>query len=151
MIRVHTIVDNISWKKKIKKPQIFFNNVIKKFPKKYKFNNKIVNFSLLLSKNSEIKKLNKKFRNKKKHTDVLSFSSFNKKELKKNMKNKNIYLGDIVISYQYIYGKKFTHDKDLLINTFVHGFLHLLGFDHKKEKEYKVMTKEEKKIIKYQI
>ena len=64
MISVNVLTDNNLWKKKIVKPQIFFNNILKKFPKKYLFGNKKVNFSLLLSKNSNIKKLNYKFRKK---------------------------------------------------------------------------------------
>ena len=113
MISVNVLTDNNLWKKKIVKPQIFFNNILKKFPKKYLFSNKKVNFTLLLSKNSNIKKLNYKFRKKNKATDVLSFPSFTKNELNKNLKKKEIYLGDIIISYQYIFPnqKKFTFRK----------------------------------------
>ena len=143
MIRVNVIIENKQWKKKIKKPEVFFNSILNKFPKKYKFINQKVSFSLLLSNNFQIKKLNKKFRNKNKHTDILSFPIFNKKDLKKNIKNKNIYIGDIVISYEYIYGKKFFKEKKILINTFIHGFLHLLGFDHKRDIDYLKMLKEE--------
>ena len=106
MISVNVLTDNKLWKKKIVKPQIFFNNILKKFPKKYLFINKRVNFTLLLSQNSNIKKLNYKFRKKNKPTDVLSFPSFTKNELSKNLKKKEIFLGDIIISYQYIFPKK---------------------------------------------
>tara|TARA_B100001540_G_C15270013_1_gene401014 strand:+ start:56 stop:529 length:474 start_codon:yes stop_codon:yes gene_type:complete len=147
MIKVSVIKDDTIWNKKIKKPSVFFDKIIKKFPKKYKFLNKQVNFSLLLSNNQFIKKLNYKFRNKKKHTDVLSFPLYNKKDLKKNLKNKKLYIGDIVISYQYIYKKKNIDNKRLLIKTMIHGFLHLLGFDHKTYKDYSFMNKEEKKIF----
>ena len=144
MISVNVLTDNNLWKKKIVKPQIFFNNILKKFPKKYLFGNKKVNFSLLLSKNSNIKKLNYKFRKKNKATDVLSFPSFTKNELNKNLKKKEIYLGDIIISYQYIFPNK----KNFILEmTFIHGFLHLLGFDHKKIKDFKIMNKEENKIL----
>ena len=63
---------------KIKNKDLFFKNICKAFPKKYKFLNKKVTFSLLLSNNKNIKKLNKSFRKKNKSTDVLSFP-FNKK------------------------------------------------------------------------
>jgi len=148
MIRNIVIVDYKHWKKKIPNSQYFFDAIVKKFPRKYQFPKKKVIFSLLLSNNSEIKKLNQKFRNKKKHTDILSFPYVNKNELKKNFKKKEIYLGDIIISYQHIYGKNFVKNKNLLVNTFVHGFLHLLGYDHIKNKDYIKMIKEEKKIIK---
>ena len=36
--------------------------------------------------------------------------------------------------------------KDKVIKTFIHGFLHLLSFDHIKLKDYKKMFKEEQKI-----
>tara|TARA_B100001939_G_scaffold276868_1_gene245158 strand:+ start:1458 stop:1904 length:447 start_codon:yes stop_codon:yes gene_type:complete len=144
MISVNVLTDNNLWKKKIAKPQIFFNKILKKFPKKYLFINKRVNFTLLLSQNSNIKKLNYKFRKKNKPTDVLSFPSFTKNELSKKLKKKEIFLGDIIISYQYIFPKK----KDLLLESiFIHGFLHLLGHDHKKLQDFKIMNKEEKKIL----
>ena len=144
MISVNVLTDNNLWKKKIAKPQIFFNKILKKFPKKYLFINKRVNFTLLLSQNSNIKKLNYKFRKKNKPTDVLSFPSFTKNELSKKLKKKEIFLGDIIISYQYIFPKK----KDLLLESiFIHGFLHLLGHDHKKLQNFKIMNKEEKKIL----
>ena len=144
MISVNVLTDNNLWKKKIAKPQIFFNNILKRFPKKYLFSNKKVNFTLILSKNSNIKKLNYKFRKKNKATDVLSFPSFTKNELNKNLKKKEIYLGDIIISYQYIFPNKKIF---ILEITFIHGFLHLLGFDHKKIKDFKIMNKEENKIL----
>ena len=144
MISVNVLTDNNLWKKKIVKPQVFFNKILKKFPKKYLFINKRVNFTLLLSQNSNIKKLNYKFRKKNKPTDVLSFPSFTKNELSKKLKKKEIFLGDIIISYQYIFPKK----KDLLLESiFIHGFLHLLGHDHKKLQDFKIMNKEEKKIL----
>ena len=98
----------------------------------------------MLSNNDNIKKLNKYFRNKNTSTDILSFP-FNKKIkiLKKT------YLGDIIISYNYINkprSQKFKSFQEKLIKIFIHGFLHLLRFDHIKNKDYKKMLKEEKKI-----
>ena len=106
MISVNVLVDYKIWKKKLNKPQLFFDKILKRFPKKYFYFNKNVNFTLLLSNNTNIKKLNYKFRKKNKHTDVLSFPSFIKTDLKKELKKKEIYLGDIIISYQYIFPKK---------------------------------------------
>ena len=144
MISVNVLVDHKKWKKNLNKPQLFFDKILKRFPKKYFYLDKNVNFTLLLSNNSNIKKLNYKFRKKNKHTDVLSFPSFKKTDLKKELKKKEIYLGDIIISYQYIFPNK----KNLILEmTFIHGFLHLLGFDHKKIKDFKIMNKEENKIL----
>ena len=103
MISVNVLVDHKKWKKSLNKPQLFFDKILKRFPKKYFYSNKNVNFTLLLSNNTNIKKLNYKFRKKNNHTDVLSFPSFIKTDLKKELKKKEIYLGDIIISYQYIF------------------------------------------------
>ena len=144
MISVNVLVDHKKWKKSLDKPQLFFDKILKRFPKKYFYSNKDVNFTLLLSNNTNIKKLNYKFRKKNNHTDVLSFPSFIKTDLKKELKKKEIYLGDIFISYQYI----FPNNKNFILEmTFIHGFLHLLGFDHKKIKDFKIMNKEENKIL----
>ena len=144
MISVNVIVDYKLWKKRLNKPQLFFDKILKRFPKKYFYTNKKINFTLLLSNNTNIKKLNYKFRKKNNHTDVLSFPSFIKTDLKKVLKKKEIYLGDIIISYQYIFPNKNNY---ILEMTFIHGFLHLLGFDHKKTKDFKLMNKEENKIL----
>ena len=144
MISVNVLVDHKKWKKSLNKPQLFFDKILKRFPKKYFYSNKNVNFTLLLSNNTNIKKLNYKFRKKNNHTDVLSFPSFIKTDLKKEFKKKEIYLGDIIISYQYIFPNK---QNSILEKTFIHGFLHLLGFDHKKIKDLKIMNKEENKIL----
>ena len=144
MISVNVRIDYKKWKKSLNKPQLFFDKTLKRFPKKYFYSNKNVNFTLLLSNNTNIKKLNYKFRKKNNHTDVLSFPSFIKTDLKKELKKKEIYLGDIIISYQYIFPNK---KNSILEITFIHGFLHLLGFDHKKIKDFKIMNKEENKIL----
>ena len=146
MIKVNVLSEENSWSKKIKKKELFFNKICKKFPKKYRFINKKIYLTLLLSNNKEIKILNKKFRNKNKHTDVLSFP-FNKKQ----KKLKENYLGDIIISFNYMNKPKNLYNYEFKIKTtkiFIHCFLHLLGHDHKKNKEYKQMLNEEKKIFK---
>ena len=114
--------------------------------KKYKFLNKKVTFTLLLSNNQNIKKLNKVFRKKNKSTDILSFP------LDKKIKiSKDTYLGDIIISYNYL-DKPRSQDlklfKEKAIKIFIHGFLHLLGFDHKKNGDYVKMLREENLLFK---
>jgi probable rRNA maturation factor len=147
MIRVNTILENKLWKKKINKSSIFFNKLIKFFPKRYQFINKTLTITVLLSNNKNIKRLNKKFRKKNKSTDILSFP-FEKKPFKK----KEIYLGDIIISYEFMNRPKSLSNfefKDKVIKIFIHGFLHLLDYDHIKLKDFKEMAKEEKKIYNF--
>ena len=97
MISVEVVSEEKKWSKKLKKKELFFNLICKYFPKKYQFLNKKVYFTLLLSNNRGTKKLNKQFRNKIKATDILSFPSQKKIRI-----NKNLYLGDIIISYNFI-------------------------------------------------
>ena len=87
MINLNVFSEEKAWSKKIQKKEIFFRKICKAFPKKYKFLNKKISFSLLLSNNKNIKKLNKNFRNKNKATDVLSFPLNSKK---KNFKKRNL-------------------------------------------------------------
>lgn len=143
MINLEVLSEEKKWSKKIKKKEFFFL-VCESFPRKYRFINKKIFLTLLLSNNKSIRKLNKKFRNKNKPTDILSFPSQEKFKLK----NKS-YLGDIIISYNFMdkpKNQRIGLFKEKVIKTFIHGFLHLLNFNHIKFKDYKKMIKEEKKI-----
>ena len=146
MISVNVFSEEKAWSKRLKNKEIFFKKICKAFPKKYKFLNKKVTFTLLLSNNKNIKKLNKIYRKKNKSTDILSFP------LDKKIKiSKNTYLGDVIISYNHL-DKPKSQDlksfKEKVTKIFIHGFLHLLGFDHKKNKDYSKMLKEENLIFK---
>mgnify|MGYP001228741857 FL=1 len=146
MISIDVFSDERAWSKKIKKKEIFLKKVCNFFPQKYRFKKKKISFTVLLSNNRNIKKLNKIFRKKNKPTDVLSFPSSEKSKL-----TKNTYIGDIIISYNFIDKPKSQNIKifkEKLIRIFIHGFLHLLKFDHIREKDYKKMIKEEELIYK---
>ena len=147
MISINVFSEEKAWSKKLKNKDIFFKKICKAFPKKYKFLNKKVSFTLLLSNNKNIKKLNKVFRKKNRSTDILSFPLDNKKNI-----SKNTYLGDIIISYNYLdkpRSQNLELFKEKVIKIFIHGFLHLLGFDHKKNKDYYKMVREENLLFKY--
>ena len=149
MISINVFSDEKAWSKKLKNKKIFFKKICKAFPKKYRFINKRVSLTLLLSNNKSIKRLNKVFRKKNKTTDVLSFP-FNKK----NKITNKAYIGDIIISYNFMDKPKSQNlifFKEKVIKTFIHGFLHLIGFDHIKNNDYKKMLKEEKYIYNYVI
>tara|TARA_B100001142_G_scaffold289266_1_gene305954 strand:+ start:642 stop:1112 length:471 start_codon:yes stop_codon:yes gene_type:complete len=144
MINVDVISESNLWDKKIRKKVFFFRSIARCLPKKYRFIKQKINLTILLSNNSNIKKLNKKFRNKNKPTDVLSFPAEKKFDNKKNT-----YLGDIVISYEFMNKPKSLNNLDFkkrVIKIFVHGYLHLLGYDHIRLNDFKKMIKEEKKI-----
>lgn len=119
---------------------------------------KDVYVSINFVSDEEIQKLNREFRNIDKVTDVLSFPNLNKssnEKLKKFSKLADfdtnlLFLGDIVISKNVAkkqareYGHSLKREVCFLA---LHGFLHLLGFDHIKEEEEKVMIKLQNKIL----
>ena len=146
MINISVFSEEKAWSKRLKNKNLFFKKVCKAFPKKYRFSNKKVSLSLLLSNNKNIKRLNKNFRNKDKSTDILSFPSSKKIKI-----SSNTYLGDIIISYEYL-DKPKSQDlklfKEKVIKLFIHGLLHLLGFDHKKNNDYFKMRREENILYK---
>ena len=65
MININVFSEEKAWSKRIKKKEFFFDKICKAFPKKYKFPNKKISLTLMLSNNKNIKKLNKYFRKKK--------------------------------------------------------------------------------------
>ena len=148
MISVNVEVNSKPWLKKIKNPKKYFNQKLKKISKIINFfENKNIIFTILLTNSLNIKKLNKKFRKRNKSTDVLSFPSFSLKNLK-SVRKKKIYIGDIATSYEIIYlrskKKNFLAEFD---KVWIHGLLHLIGYDHIRNKDYNKMSKIEKRII----
>ena len=149
MIKANVVLDNFVWKKKIKNPNLFIKNRLKILSQIPFFKNKKQEFTILLTNNKKMKFLNKKFRKKNKETDVLSFPFWEKAQLKKK-KNENLYLGDIAISYEYVNTRsKISNFKLELDKMWIHGILHLLGYDHKKNNDYNKMKRAEDKILKY--
>ena len=150
MIKINVITNNIRWFRYIKKPNNYLDRKLNKLNSKDKtFEKKSIFFTLLLSNDKEIKLLNKKFRKKNKATDVLSFPFQTKPELEiKIKKEKEIYLGDIIINLNKIKNKKvlkyFKFEFDRL---WIHGLVHLLGHKHKKDKDFLKMSQIEKKYF----
>ena len=119
---------------------------------------KDVSVSINFVSDEEIQRLNREFRNIDKVTDVLSFPNLNKtpnEKLKKFRKLADfdtnlLFLCDIVISKNVAkkqareYGHSLKREVCFLA---LHGFLHLLGFDHIKEEDEKIMTKLQNKIL----
>ena len=148
MIKVNVEVNSKSWHKKIKNPKIYFSKKLKKISKIDKFfKGKNITFTILLTSSLNMKKLNKKFRNRNKSTDVLSFPFLSSNNLKFN-KQKKFYIGDVATSYEMINSRSKKNNFILEFDkAWVHGLLHLIGYNHVKNKDYFKMNKMEKKIL----
>ena len=143
MIKANVILDHHQWKNKIKNPSCYFKKKLNKMNKMGFFKKKKHEFSVLLTNNKKMKSLNLKFRKKNKTTDVLSFP-FNSKE------NKNVYIGDIAISFEIVNQRsKSTNFFFELDKMWIHGYFHLIGYDHKKINDFKKMIKKENLILNY--
>ena len=142
MIKIYVVVDFPKWKKKIKNLKNYFKIKQRKFNAKINPSKNKKEFTIFLTNNLRMKKLNNKFRKINKPTDVLSFP------LKIKKKN-NIYLGDIAISYEIVNKRSkkslFDHELDKM---WIHGYLHLSGHDHIKYKDFKKMSRKEDLIFK---
>ena len=110
--------------------------------------------SVTLTTPQNIRKLNKEYRNIDKETDVLSFPMFEKEEIANMLDNKNLdyndILGDMVISLQKVqeqaveYGHSFERELSYMV---VHSFYHLMGYDHIKEEDKKIMRPKEEFVL----
>ena len=110
--------------------------------------------SITLTNPENIRKINNEFRNIDRETDVLSFPMFEKQELEEMIKNKDFkhedVLGDIVISIKRVeeqaeeYGHSFEREFSYML---VHGFYHLMGYDHIKEEDKQVMRPKEENVL----
>ena len=152
MIKISVITNNSKWLSYFKNPNVHVEKQTRNLNKKIKILRKKKFFcTILLSSSSEIRKLNRKFRNKNKSTDILSFPFYKKKDLQfKFKKNKEIYLGDIIINFDKMRNKKDHKDFKLEFDKlWIHGLVHLFGYDHKKDKDFYNMQKVEKKYLSY--
>ena len=142
MYKVNIITDCNDWKKKIFKPNNYFKKKISQLSAIKDFNYKNSEFTILLTNNKKMRQLNKKFRNNNKATDVLSFPFTDIIKKKK-------YLGDIALSYEIINKRsQKTNFNFELDRMWVHGYLHLIGYDHKRQVDFKKMVIAETEILK---
>ena len=121
MISIEVFSEEKAWAKKIKKKELFFKEICNFFPRKYRFPNKKITLTLLLSNNKYIKKLNNNFRKKNKSTDILSFPL-----AKKTSISKKTYIGDIIISYNFMNKPKsrnIKNFKEKVVKTFISKIL----------------------------
>ena len=147
MFKTSILVEAGNWKKEVPGIEKILNKNFKKiFSSLKKFNNKNLEVSILLTDKKNMKQLNKKFRKISKDTDVLSFPNYEKIFFSKNSKIKNLYLGDLAFSYDYIKKQK-TDFLEYINKIFIHGCLHLIGYEHNNLKNYKAMSLVEKKLL----
>ena len=142
MIKIRVVVDSLKWKKKIKDIESYFKLKQKKFNTFFNSSKKINEFTIFLTTNVKMKNLNNKFRKINKPTDVLSFPL--------NIKlDRNTYLGDIAICFEIVNKRSkesfFDHELDKM---WIHGYLHLKGYNHIKNTDFKKMFKKEDLIFK---
>ena len=153
---MHEIVEtnflDIEENKKIKE---FVESVVSKCFEIENLNNLNFYLSITLTSSEQIHKLNKKYRNVDKETDVLSFPMFEKEELNQIINNKvgnkiPEAIGDIVICVQKVeeqakeYGHSFERELAYMV---VHGFYHIMGYDHIKEEDKVKMRPKEEKVL----
>jgi len=145
MTSADVVLDHYLWKKKIRNPETYIKKKLVKLNSLSLFKKKSKNYTIFLTNNKKMRELNKKFKNKNKTTDVLSFPFNNKINYKKN-----IYLGDIAISYEII--NKRSKNSSFFLEfdkMWIHGYLHLLGHNHKKKRDFIKMKKLENLILNY--
>lgn len=113
--------------------------------KKLKYLIKESRITLLITNNNDIQALNKRFRKINAPTDVLAFPFLREEQTKSQ------YLGDLVISQEkavkQALKEKRTPANELLM-LFIHGYLHLLGYDHKLREDAKIMFSLQNKVLK---
>lgn len=110
--------------------------------------------TITLTTPENIQEINKEYRNIDRTTDVLSFPMFEKQELEEKIKKQEFQytdiLGDIIISIDKVreqakeYGHSFERELSYMI---VHGFYHLMGYDHIKEEDKKMMRPKEEEVL----
>ncbi len=144
MINISYNVDYNEWNKQYPLYKKYISNTVN-ITLKHVENDagKNLAISFLLTSNENIKELNRKFRKKNRPTNVLSFPMM-------KIYEGISYLGDIALSLETL---KLESDNqnmykyDYLCKMTAHGMLHLLGYDHKTEKQYRHMTNLEKRIL----
>ena len=138
--------------KKNAKCEEIIKKVAKECFEEEKLNNKNIVLSIILTNSETIKKLNSAYRSIDKETDVLSFPMFKKEEVEsKDFGSIEQVLGDIIISIEKVEKQAVYNNHSFereLSYMVVHGFYHLMGYDHVKKEDKENMRKQEEKVLK---
>jgi len=109
--------------------------------------------NIILTNPENIRKFNKEHRNIDKETDVLSFPMFEKQEIENMLTYGNEIqdiLGDIIISIPRVeqQSKEYEHSFEReFAYMLIHGFYHLIGYDHLNENDKKQMREKEENVL----
>jgi len=143
--------------KDVEKNKIYeevIKKVLKQCFKEEQLENSKMNITVTLTTPENIREINNQYRGIDKETDVLSFPMFEKDELDEKIYKKQFeyedVLGDIVISIERVkeQAKEYEHSFERELSYMVvHGFYHLMGYDHIKEEDKKMMRPKEDKIL----
>ena len=147
-------IEYLDIKKNNQYDQIIKNVIEECFKEENLLNSKLY-ISITLTDSKNIQKINKEYRNIDKETDVLSFPMFEKNELDEKIINEDFshedVLGDIIISIKKVQEQAIEYEHSFereLSYMVVHGFYHLMGYDHIQEEDKKKMRPKEEKILK---
>lgn len=112
----------------------------------------LVEVCLLCTCSNSMQTLNKKFLFKDYTTNVLSFPNFNlnPNDFSSLRQEKSMYLGDIAIGYEIVEKEAKALEMPIIVrflHLFIHGLLHLLGYDHDTEHKTQIMQNLETTIL----
>ena len=145
------IYQDIEEKKEYKE---IIKKVISKCFKEENLEDSKLSITITLTTPEQIKQINKTYRNIDKATDVLSFPMFEKDELEKKIAQNDFIhediLGDIIISIEKVeeQAKEYEHSFEREFSyMLVHGFYHLMGYDHIQEEDKTIMRQKEEKVL----
>lgn len=128
----------------------FIKKVVNKCFEVENLQNSNLYISIILTDPKNIQEINKEHRNIDKPTDVLSFPMFERNELENVHFENTEVLGDVIISVEKVkeqaleYGHGFERELAYMV---VHGFYHLMGYDHMIEEDKVVMRAKEENVL----
>ena len=145
------VYQNIKPKKEYEK---IIEKVLTQCFKEEGLENSKLSITVTLTTEEDIQKINREYRNIDKATDVLSFPMFEKDELEQKIAKQDFQyediLGDIIICIKKVeeQAKEYEHSFEREFSyMIVHGFYHLMGYDHIKEEDKVLMRPKEEKIL----
>lgn len=139
-MKIEVFLEDKNFRKFFKFNKEQFKRFIKSKIEKFFDLEKIESLNIIICDNLKIKAFNKKYRGKNRPTDVLSF----------NYHDPDLKTGEIYLSYEFLKDQSQTSTKTLdflLLRALIHGVVHLMGYDHKNDKQEVKMRKVEKSLL----